>query len=510
MLNKDAIGADNPKLPAVILFGAGVRGRKLFSYVAKRYSVLYWVDNDKRLWGQKICDFKISSPDILINRTETVLLTVNHILYSEIQNQLEKYNINNKSIYSVQYSERKDDIALFPLEFKQIIYQNFSLEYYDSIKNKVDRNVSSEITIFCSFFTVYSIILIKNIKKRYAVSISLITRSHEYTDELKGLVDHIYCYDTYGDLADILHQLPKCELFQLLWVEEIWADFYEQIRDKCSLLYLFVGGSDLYRSSEINLKRKENLISVSDGIGIEMESVKDDFLKAYPSAKDKTAIVRYGLEYIDNCCLLPMRQEILTANDIPSNKVIVVCGHNAVKANRHKELIASLKRIDKGILDRCFFIFPMTYGDALGEYTKEITRILGESNLQYRVLNDFMTFQKLAEFISITDIHIKVQTTDALSSTLLEYMYAGAVVITGKWLPYQPLRNKGIVYKTVNTIEDVTKVLSDIVNKLDYYKEECKVNRKIIYDMSSWDRMAKRWMSFWNMDTELIEHDKQN
>ena len=495
----------NPaKKTDVILFGAGKIGMKLFPYIIKKYNIRYWIDNNSDLWGKEVCGVEISSTGILPNCNDNIFFTLSESKYPEIEEQLKNYNINPEHFFVAQFSKKEDDVMICPLHQDNFLLNKYELKYYDLLNKNFDKSDVCGIVLFCSFYSSYPLILISNIKKRYKVNITLVTRAVEYKNVLDGLVNHIYCFDTYSDLADILHQLPRCKIFQFLWIENTWAYFYKAIRNACEQLCLFVAGSDFYRAGNVWLNKKENLISVSDGIGMEIESVRTDFLSVYPTAKGKVSIVRYGLDYIENCKHLPVKNEILSKMNITNDKIIVLCGHNAAKENQHKQLIDVLTKLDDKVLKQCLFIFPMTYGDTSGAYIKEITQMLEKTGLNYHVIKDYLSVQEQAELISITDIHIKVQTTDALSSMLLEVMYAGAVVITGSWLPYQPLCAKGIEYETVDSINEVAGVFTNVVNNLDVYKEKSKNNRNIIYNMSSWDIMAKKWMELWHLDAKPI------
>ena len=109
------------------------------------------------------------------------------------------------------------------------------------------------------------------------------------------------------------------------------------------------------------------------------------------------------------------------------------------------------------------------------------------------ILTEFMDFQSMAQYAMISDIMLHVQTTDQLSSTMLEEMYAGSIVIAGSWLPYKSLRKKGVYFIDVDTISDIISVLSDVVTNIEQYKEKCRDNAKIIWKYSSWDELAPRW-----------------
>jgi glycosyltransferase involved in cell wall biosynthesis len=312
-------------------------------------------------------------------------------------------------------------------------------------------------------------------------------------------VEHIYCYNTVEELTHILDALPHYRVFQTLWVESIWAFFSKKMRKKCERLNLFIGGSDYYRASPGKLEFKRRLIEVADIIGIETETVRDDFIHTYPEAKDKIAMLRYGLEYIEKEEYMPPLDERFCHWGIPEGKMVFTCAHNAVRAQRHIEMIRALNKMPDSILDKSFFVFPMTYGDSNGSYIDEVEKELEQTNLNYKIYREYMDSSEFADLISLSDLYIHVQTTDTLSTTMLEELYKGAVAVMGSWFPYDALEQRGIFYVKVDSIDELTETVTDVVEHYAEYKEKCANNRKIIHEMSSWDNMSKEWMKAWTL-----------
>ena len=94
---------------------------------------------------------------------------------------------------------------------------------------------------------------------------------------------------------------------------------------------------------------------------------------------------------------------------------------------------------------------------------------------------------------------IHVLKFDALGTTVIEHMYSGYAVIDGSWIPYQSLRDRGIEFLSVDSIDDLDAVLKDVINRLDEYKNKCQKNKNIIEEMSSWDNMSKKWIELWGI-----------
>lgn len=378
-------------------------------------------------------------------------------------------------------------------------YDLLSCSQDETKRDPADGGIS--VVLFCSFYSTYTVSLAQNIKKRYpSIFISVLTKAREYAGSLGQVCDHIYCYKHYGELNEILAGMPMQDVFQTLWIEDDWVLFADSIRGKCRCLNLHVGGSDLYRSGPYRLESKRKLVRLADRVTAETETTIHDFCRVYPEAGQKIRWLNFGIDELDyeghEVC-----QNAKAYFGLEQDKVIVTCGHNAKKEHRHKEIIGQLRALEDGILGMTEFVFPMAYGNR-GTYTDGIKKLLSETDITSLVMTKFMNAEEMARYAACSDIMIHVQTTDQLSSTMLQEMYAGAVVIAGSWLPYQMLRDKGVYFLTVGSIGELAATLADVITNLNEYKKRCEKNREIIYEMSSWNQAAARWRNLW--DEELL------
>jgi len=102
-------------------------------------------------------------------------------------------------------------------------------------------------------------------------------------------------------------------------------------------------------------------------------------------------------------------------------------------------------------------------------------------------------------------IMIQLQTTDSFSSSMRESLYAGEIVITGDWLPYGTLDEKGVFMLKVSSVEEVGEKLVYALNNLDSLKEKCKKNPEIIWELSSWEKNIQSWI---DMYEDLLQKER--
>lgn len=488
----------------IIIFGTGKVGRDIILLLKNEYNILFLADNEKSKWGNSLEGYIIKSPDE-IRCCDCGVVVASTKYGTEMTRQLQAVGINRDRIYLCG-KYRTGSIygyEIYPLDARNIIGTGKRLNEYDLLNTAECGNRDIKVMVFCTFYSTYTKQLIENMSGRYDdIEFSLITNDRKYKEKIvSGNLKHIYCFQTMTDLKTILEELPEYDAMQLLWIENKWAYFHELIRKKTRRLNLNVGGSDFYRSTKVEREYKRELIKCADQVTAETIGTIQDFESYYSGdVHGKIGLLPFGIEVLD----LIKRSRDKDKNNIrkkyhiPFNKVVVTCGHNASEAHQHMDMIDALSRLSEHVKREIVCVFPMAYPSGRDKYINEVDTRLDEIGLQHVILTDFMDFQSMAEYALISDIMIHVQTTDQLSSTMLEEMYAGSIVIAGSWLPYQSLHEMGIYFLDVDTIPDVTAVLEDVVMNIESHKEKCAGNSEIVWQHSSWDVLAPKWHALWD------------
>ncbi len=485
----------------IIVFGAGEEGKKAIPFLEKKYHILFLSDNNKEKQGAFIGNYMIKSPEEIKEHDSAVVIASTKYAL-EIENYLQNIGVRRERIYFCRrYS--MDEYKIYPVMAERIENTSFSLVQYDLYNTKEYETVCKKVMVFCIFYSTYTKQLIENMSKKYKdIEFSLLTKTEEYKEKVVSeKLKHIYCFQTIEDLKTILNQLPIYDAMQLLWIEPEWSYFCELIRKKAKRLNLNVGGSDFYRVGKEGRDFKRDLIAYADNITAETESTVQEFGEYYgEDAKNKTNLLPFGIEvldWIDRIEKFP-RNTIRKKYHIPFDKIVVTCGHNAIKEHQHMKIIDAVETMSDKVKSQLIFVFPMTYPQKADAYINSVRDRLKESGLDHVVLTNFMDFNEMAEYALVSDIMIHVQTTDQLSSTMLEEMYAGSIVLAGKWLPYQSLHKKGMFFWDVDEICDITMILEDVVENIEKYRTKCEGNKVIVRKHSSWDELASKWYALWN------------
>lgn len=229
------------------------------------------------------------------------------------------------------------------------------------------------------------------------------------------------------------------------------------------------------------------------------ETVKD-FMDYYGAdAVGKMGLLPFGIPVLDEIDILQKADEknFRRRFGIPEGKIVVTCGHNSIKFHQHFAMIDAIEALPKHIKERMIFVFPMTYPSGQEKYIGGVERALEKAKLDYLILTEYMDLKEMAMYAMVSDIMVHVQETDQLSSTMLEEMYAGSLVIAGSWLPYSGLHEEGIYFLDVDAVSDITFLLEDISDHIEEYKKKCVSNRPLVYAHSSWEVLSKRWYRLW-------------
>ena len=232
-------------------------------------------------------------------------------------------------------------------------------------------------------------------------------------------------------------------------------------------------------------------------IQVETETIRREFNKFFNNNYDeKLRLVAFGigaLDYID--AKRPMKSVLREEYGVGKDDIVITIGYNATKEQHHLEIFNQMK--EEGLDKRgdLFIAVPLSYG--ITDYKKRVNREFEKSGLRGRCFNDYLSLEDVAELRIISDIMIQVQDTDTYSSSMLEYIYADNIVITGEWLPYDELSD--FILK-VKTQEDVGKRIVDVVSNFQESKKRIPFNKaeNYIAENSTWEGTRKKWLNLYD------------
>lgn len=261
-------------------------------------------------------------------------------------------------------------------------------------------------------------------------------------------------------------------------------------------LIITIWGSDFYRNNEINREKLLPLLQRADNISFENPEMLNEFVGYYKNKFNvdfkRLTVVRFGLAPLEDLEMLKLNKlECKTELNIPGENITICIGYNASLGQQHIEILESLGKINKEIRDKLYLILPITYGGNT-EYIEKIIEKLYSLNFKYRVFTDFLSNYQVAVLRMASDYFINLQITDQLSGSMLEHLYAGNIIITGSWLPYDILTVMGIDLVRIDKVNEVGPAIEKLISE-KYHQKEQTDNKNIIYNFSSWGNRIKDW-----------------
>ena len=142
-------------------------------------------------------------------------------------------------------------------------------------------------------------------------------------------------------------------------------------------------------------------------------------------------------------------------------------------------------------------IFPLTYHRNDEKYIADLKNRLNEKQINHICYDDFLSEKDLARIRISSDIYITIPKSDAASSSLLEYLLAGNVVLAGDWLPYKYHSDLGLYFHT-SSLKNLPNKIRDIIINFNKYKNDTMKNKQIVLNNCSWSYRIKGWEYIFN------------
>ena len=260
------------------------------------------------------------------------------------------------------------------------------------------------------------------------------------------------------------------------------------LRANDTKLIISIWGSDLYRISDKTKEKRQKVYPQVDLIHVESPGVKKDFLNTYQIDERRVVSCNFGVYLFDNINRLRNDKDSIIEKMLPKeakDKIIVTCGYNARKGQQHAIMIEQLNSLP--------VVFPLTYTVSYDSFLDEIEDELKDFDIPYYCFREKLPVDDLAKLRILSDVVINIQISDALSSSLVEYFYAGNIMLLGDWLPYEFLKEEYDIHyipiKISNISEKVRYVVDNYMNEI----EEANNNIEKTYRLSGWPSVSQRF-----------------
>lgn len=255
-------------------------------------------------------------------------------------------------------------------------------------------------------------------------------------------------------------------------------------------------GSDLFRVGVKEQERQYHCFKLANLVQVSTKPMFLELQKRIPEFSNKILVQHFGNQVLtDDLNMLNDNIDISFLPNYSSSKITVTCGYNGSSGQQHKAIISMLNNLPKGIQEKLYLLFPMTYGGDK-DYIKEIKKMLNNSCYSFDVIDTRLTNRQVFDIRRVTDVVINIQITDAFSSSLQEHLLCTNILLVGDWLPYEILDENGIIYYK-SSVASLQKKILYILNNINDIKIVCADNKDKINKLVSWDHVSEKWKSIY-------------
>lgn len=259
-------------------------------------------------------------------------------------------------------------------------------------------------------------------------------------------------------------------------------------------------GSDVYRINKIKRKLCRKVYLDATHICGTGNRFSNDVSRLFSIPKRKFVNLDIGSETLD---YIYKYRDIISPQEAKyrlgiDNRYVITCGYNASKAQNHTEMINAIHEVVRDLPKNTTLLFPMTYGGSK-EYINTLKDRLDKLSIPYIMYTEYLSIEQLFLLRQATDIFIHVQTSDANSATVQEYLLCKKKVINGAWLSYDELEINGEPYYVT---ENTNKLGRDIINA--YKANNIEISEDTLtYIMSySWKNWIVKWNDFFQKQSK--------
>lgn len=348
-------------------------------------------------------------------------------------------------------------------------------------------NKDFRLLIIGFFGSPYLIQLVKNLKKKCP-------ESHLYFWGLKPEADvcdieYLNCYEEYGFFEfkrkfnfpvikkiESLYQLRKLfksfaygkniDYISIHFVRPLYVLIIDYLKRYSKYIVLTPWGSDVYRINKFEVFFLRWLYSSADYLTGPDDRFTQDYKRIFDVPQNKILPLCLGSEsieyFIENKKKIS-KEEAKKQLGI-GEYYVISCGYNALPVQRHLEIIESIDKIKDQLPSNLLLLFPVTYPQNV-EYVTELKKKIRECGLNGMFVEEFLSVEKLFLVRQCTDMFVHIQTSDAGSSSLKEYILLEKKVVNGTWLKLPDLEKNGCVpYYEVNNLNELSSVIIQAYN----------------------------------------------
>lgn len=258
-------------------------------------------------------------------------------------------------------------------------------------------------------------------------------------------------------------------------------------------------GSDLLRAEESALRRMAKGLSQCRRISVFNQEHVERIRQLYgEETAAKTVVLDFGevvFPCIDKVEAQGGRAAAKAHWGIDENQLVVCVGSSASKAQQQLPALEAIAQLDEATLSRITLILQHTYAhDDIGNERK-VQTFAKSLPCETLILTDFLNDMESAYLRCAADVYLHPITTDAFSTSMKEYLYAGARVAYGGWLTYPALSELDLPVRQFADFDALPSLLQDALE--NRWQPLTRQQRDRLGSICKWENLAPQWLGLY-------------
>lgn len=251
------------------------------------------------------------------------------------------------------------------------------------------------------------------------------------------LIDRFYFLRTFiqlskrrFDIVNIHYARPRLR-YVLHWIKKMSKN-----------IVISPWGSDILRVEDRKrIQHLKSIYKIADYVTVSKDSqIGQRLIERFEVDPHKMVSLGWGgefFDYIQECSNQVMVEEAKARFGL-NGRYVITCGYNTQREQRHEDIINAIYAVKNQLPVNLTLLFPFTYGRTSWSdgYTMRIKKKAKELGFDILAVEDHLSMPDLFMLRMATDIFVHVQTTDAGSRCVMEYVSCNKKVVHGSWIKY--------------------------------------------------------------------------
>lgn len=185
------------------------------------------------------------------------------------------------------------------------------------------------------------------------------------------------------------------------------------------------------------------------------------------------------------------RAELKARFGVAPDQLLVCIGSSASAAQQQLPALEALACMDEADLRRVTVLLQHTYCHDDPATEQKVQALARSLPCGAVILTDFLNDEDSAHLRCAADVYLHTIRTDAFSSAMKEYLYAGARVAYGDWLVYPALEELDIRLRTFSAFHQLPGLIADALSGT--WQPLTPQERDRLASISAWSSLAPQW-----------------